>query len=63
MEISLQEFFDLQPYELDKEQKEKMLSAHLGKLTEYHREYCGLYKIHISVRPSLLISFTTASTS
>ena len=33
MEISLQEFFDLQPYELDKEQKEKMLSAHLGKLT------------------------------
>ena len=44
MEISLQEFFDLQPYELDKEQKEKMLSAHLGKLTEYHREYCGLYK-------------------
>ena len=43
MEISLQEFFDLQPYELDKEQKEKMLSEHLGTLTEYHREYCVLY--------------------
>ena len=49
MEISLQEFFDLQPYELDKEQKEKIIRS-IGIARFLYNQYIAynkkLYKMY-----------------
>ena len=36
----IEDFYALNPYELNREEKEKMLTKELVELTEYHREHC-----------------------
>ena len=40
----IEDFYALNPYELNREEKEKMLTKELVELTEYHREHCPEYK-------------------
>lgn len=40
----IDDFYKLNPYELNKEAKEKMLTKELIELTEYHREKCEPYR-------------------
>lgn len=40
----IEDFYALNPYELNREEKEKMLTRELVELTEYHREHCPEYK-------------------
>lgn len=39
----IEEFYELEPYELDKEAKRKLLTKELIELTEYHKEHCTEY--------------------
>ena len=40
----IEDFYALNPYELNREEKEKMLTKELVELTEYHRAHCPEYK-------------------
>ena len=41
---NLEKLFEIEPYSLNKEEKEKMLSEELGRLTEFHYNNCPEYK-------------------
>lgn len=40
----IDDFYELEPYELDKEEKQKLLTKELVELTEYHKNKCPEYE-------------------
>lgn len=39
----IEDFYELEPYSLDREEKGKRLTKELAELTAHHREHCGAY--------------------